>query len=224
MNQKRIEFPCQGIILEGIFSLPEGEGPFGLVIVCHPHPLYGGNMDNNVVGAICRAVGKQGLAWLKFNFRGVGRSGGNFAGGGGEKEDAQAAISFGATQEKVDGERIGICGYSFGSIVAFAAAVEDGQVKAVAGISPFVQPADLLNHYLRPKLFISGTDDEWVDAQNLERLVRNLPEPKELMIQPGVDHFWVGSESLMAEKVSDFFAKYFTKGSGIPCFQESRKR
>lgn len=223
MNQKRIEFPCQGIMLEGIFSSPEGEGPFGLVIVCHPHPLYGGNMDNNVVEAICRAVGKQGSASLKFNFRGVGRSGGNFAGGIGEKEDARAAISFGATQEKVDGERIGICGYSFGSIVAFAVAVEDVQVKAVAGISPFVQPPDLLNHYLRPKLFISGTHDEWVDVQDIERLVQNLPEPKELMIQPGVDHFWVGSESPMAEKVSRFFAKYFTKGSGVPCFQESSK-
>jgi alpha/beta superfamily hydrolase len=211
MIQKRIEFPCQEIMLEGILALPEGEGPCGLVIVCHPHPLYGGNMGNNVVEAICRAVGRQGLAWLEFNFRGVGRSGGNFAGGVGEKEDARASISFGATQARVDGERIGICGYSFGSTVAFAAAVEDVQVKAVAGVSPFIQPTDLLDHYRRPKLFISGTDDEWVDVRDLERLVQNLPEPKELMIQPGTDHFWAGSESLMAEKVSDFFARYLAK-------------
>jgi hypothetical protein len=211
MIQKKIEFPSQEIMLEGIFSLPEGEGAYGLVIACHPHPLYGGNMGNNVVEAICRAVGRQGLAWLKFNFRGVGRSGGNFAGGVGEKEDARAAISFGATQARVDGERIGICGYSFGSSVAFAVAVENVQVKAVAGISPFIEPADLLDHYHRPKLFISGTEDEWVDVGNLERLVQNLPEPKEWMMQPGADHFWVGSESPMAERVSDFFAKYLTK-------------
>jgi len=211
MIQKKIEFPCQEILLEGIFSLPEGEGACGLVIVCHPHPLYGGNMGNNVVEAVCRAAGRKGLAWLKFNFRGVGRSGGNFSGGVGEKEDAQAAISFGSAQARVDRERIGICGYSFGSGVAFAAAVEDVQVKAVAGISPFIVPADLLDHYQRPKLFICGTDDEWVDVRNLERLVQNLPEPKELVIQPGVDHFWAGSESLMAEKVSDFFARYLIR-------------
>ena len=168
-------------------------------------------MGNNVVEAVCRAVGRKGLAWLKFNFRGVGRSGGNFGGGVGEKEDAQAAISFGAAQARVDGERIGICGYSFGSGVAFAAAVEDGQVKAVAGISPFIEPADLLDRYQRPKLFISGTDDEWVDVRNLERLVQNVPEPKELVIRPEVDHFWAGSESLMAEKVGDFFARYLTR-------------
>jgi alpha/beta superfamily hydrolase len=223
MNEKKVEIPCQEIRLEGMFALPEGEGPFGLVIVCHPHPLYGGNMDNNVVEAVCRAAGTRGLASLKFNFRGVGRSGGHFSGGAGEKKDARAAIAFGAAQEEVDGERIGICGYSFGSTAAFAAAVEEGRVKAVAGISPFVQPADLLNHYLRPKLFISGTYDEWVEVRELARLVQNLPEPKELMIQPGVDHFWAGSENPLAEKISDFFAKYLTEGSGTPCSEGPEK-
>ena len=212
MNQKKIEFPCRDIILEGIFSSPAREGPFGLVVVCHPHPLYGGNMNNNVVEAICQEAGKQGLAWLKFNFRGVGRSGGNFTGGVGEKEDARAAVSFAAIQKMVDPERIGICGYSFGSIVALAVAVEDYRIKAVAGISPFIQPADLLNDYPKPKLFISGTHDEFVDVKGLERVVQNLPEPKEMVIAPGVDHFWVGSESPMAEKVSRFFAKIFYQG------------
>jgi alpha/beta superfamily hydrolase len=213
MDRKRIEFPGQDILLEGIFSLPKGEGPFGLLIVCHPHPLYGGNMNNNVVEAICQEAGKQGLAWLKFNFRGVGRSGGNFAGGVGEKEDARAAISFGVTQEKVDSERIGICGYSFGSTVALAVAVEDDRIKAVAGISPLIQPADLLNHYTNPKLFISGTNDEFINSQGLEELVRKLPEPKELILQPEVDHFWVGSEASVAQKVSRFFVKNFGSGS-----------
>lgn len=212
MDQKRIEFPGQDIILEGIFSLPDREVPCGLVVVCHPHPLYGGNMNNNVVEAICQEVGKQGLAWLKFNFRGVGRSGGNFAGGVGEKEDARAAVSFAETQKMVDPERIGICGYSFGSIVALAVAVEDYRIKAVAGISPFIQPADLLNDYPKPKLFISGTHDEFVDVKGLERVVQNLPEPKEMVICPGVDHYWVGSENPMAEKVSQFFAKIFYQG------------
>jgi len=168
-------------------------------------------MDNTVVEAISRELGKKGLAWLKFNFRGVGRSEGIYADGVGEREDARAAVSFGSAQEKVDRERMGICGYSFGSSVALGAAVEDARVKAVAGISPFVQPPDLLNDYQRPKLLISGTQDEWVDPRDLETLVQNLPEPKELVIQAGADHFWFGSESLVAEKVGIFFARYLTQ-------------
>ena len=93
MQIKRVEFPCGEITLEGIFALPEGEGPFGLVVVCHPHPLYGGNMYNNVVHAVCEKLGQKKIAWLKFNFRGVGESGGSFAGGVGEKEDLKAAIA-----------------------------------------------------------------------------------------------------------------------------------
>jgi alpha/beta superfamily hydrolase len=208
MNQKRIEFPSQGFLLEGIFSLPMGEGPFGLVIVCHPHPLYGGSMDNNVVEAVCAELGKQGLAWLAFNFRGVGRSEGNFSGGIGEKEDARAAISFGISQERVDGAKVGICGYSFGSTVALGVAVGDNRVKAVAGISPLIQPADLLDHYTKPKLFISGAYDDFVNPQGLKELVQKLPEPKELIIHPDVDHFWAGSEAWMAQEVSRFFVKY----------------
>jgi alpha/beta superfamily hydrolase len=209
MNLKRVEFPCHDITLEGVFALPEGNGPFGLVVVCHPHPLYGGNMYNNVVHAICQKLAERGLAWLKFNFRGVAKSGGHFGGGISEKEDARAAISFAEKQKKIDVARIGICGYSFGSTVAFAVAVEDRRVQAVAGISPFVQPADLLDHYAKPKLFISGANDEFIDPQSLEQLLLKLPEPKEWVIYPGVDHFWGGYEEPMAEKVSQFFKNQF---------------
>lgn len=202
---EQIEFPCHDITLEGVLALPEGSGPFGLVVICHPHPLYGGNMHNNVVHAICEKIGKRGLAWLKFNFRGVGKSGGRFGGGLGEKDDARAAISFAEKQTKIDVARMGICGYSFGSTVAFAVAVEDVRTQAVAGISPFVQPADLLDHYTKPKLFVSGAHDEFIDPQGLTQLVSKLPGPKECVIYPGADHFWGESEETMAEKVSQFF-------------------
>ena len=75
MKIQRIEFPCGNIALEGMISIPEDPGPWGLVVVCHPHPLYGGDMFNNVVHAVCEDLGKKGLAWQKFNFRGVGKSG-----------------------------------------------------------------------------------------------------------------------------------------------------
>jgi alpha/beta superfamily hydrolase len=208
MGLRKIEFRCQDITLEGVFAIPAGEGPFGLVVVCHPHPLYGGNMANKVVHSLCQKAGEKGLAWLKFNFRGVGKSGGQFGGGIGEQEDAKAAISFAEQQAKIDPGKIGVCGYSFGSMVAFSVAVEDPRIKAVAGISPFVQPADLLDHCTKPKLFISGTNDEFIDPKSLAQLILRLPDPKELAIYPGVNHFWSGSEDPMAEKATQFFVHY----------------
>jgi alpha/beta superfamily hydrolase len=202
-----IEIPCGKIRLEGFFSLPEGKGPFPLWVICHPHPLYGGNMENNVVEAICQQAGGTGLAWLKFNFRGVGRSGGGFGNGIGEKEDVRAAVSFGEARPEIDGARIGLCGYSFGSLVAFAAAAEDPRIRAVAGISPFIQPETLLRDTTAPKLFVWGDRDSFLDRPKLRQQVEKLPEPKELAVFPGVDHFWAGEEVPLAERVVAFFAK-----------------
>jgi uncharacterized protein len=204
----KIEIPCGNITLEGMISVPDGPGPFPLVVVCHPHPLYGGSMHNNVVDAVCSSLGEKEIAWLKFNFRGVGRSGGRFDEGRGEKEDARAAISCGERQAGIDPEKIGLCGYSFGSIVAFPVAVEDSRVKAVAGIAPFVQPENLLHQYARPKLLVCGTRDEFVNCKALEKVVQKMPEPKELALYPGVDHFWMGGEEAMGERVAQFFVKY----------------
>jgi len=207
MKIQKIEIPCGDIILEGMVSVPEGPGPFGLVVVCHPHPLYGGNMFNNVVHAVCENLEEKGLAWLKFNFRGVGKSGGKYSDGIGEQDDAQAAISFGERRERIDPDIIGVCGYSFGSTVVFAVAAKDSRVKAVAGISPFIQPPDLLDRCFRPKLFVTGARDGFVDPKNLEEQVKKLPDPKELVLFPDADHFWSEEEAAMAEKVSRFFGK-----------------
>ena len=166
-------------------------------------------MFNNVVHAVCETLGRQGLAWLKFNFRGVGKSGGKYSEGIGEQEDAQAAISFGEKQVRVDPERIGICGYSFGSSVAFAVAAKDPRVKAVAGISPFIQPPNVLDSCSRPKLFVTGTLDEFVNARDLEKQVEKLPNPKEFVLYPNVDHFWMKEDDSMAEKVGQFFKSRF---------------
>jgi alpha/beta superfamily hydrolase len=208
METQRAEIPCGKIILEGMIHIPEGPGPSPLVVVCHPHPLYGGSMHNNVVDAVCSSLEEKEIAWLKFNFRGVGRSGGRFGDGIGEKDDARAGISFGQSRTRIDHGKIGLCGYSFGSMVALPVAVEDARVKAVAGIAPFVQPENLLSRYARPKLLVCGTQDEFVDSKALEKIVEKMPDPKELALYPGVDHFWMGEEGAMGERVAQFFAKY----------------
>jgi len=207
MRRERVEFPCDDIMLEGVLAFPEGPGPFGVVIMCHPHPLYGGNMDNTVVHVVCDAVLQEGLAALRFNFRGVGKSGGRYADGVGERADVKAAVSFVEKRSEIDPERVGLCGYSFGSMVAFPAAVEDSRIKAVAGISPFVQPPGLLNNYTRPKLFLTGDMDEYVNDEELKNLVSMMPPPKQMEIVPGADHFWWGAEDEIAEVTGGFFSR-----------------
>jgi len=74
MKETEVRFSCGELSLEGILHTPEGAGPFPAVIVCHPHPLYGGNMDNNVVNNLAAAFVQKSFISFKFNFRGTGRS------------------------------------------------------------------------------------------------------------------------------------------------------
>ncbi|HJX69980.1 MAG TPA: hypothetical protein VJ441_02685, partial [Dehalococcoidia bacterium] len=103
--------------------MPQGEPPFPAVAVCHPHPLYGGDMHNNIVLAICSALAEASIAAFRFNFRGVGRSQGAFAEGVGAQEDVKAALAFLTPSSKVDSQRVGLAGYSFGTRVALPVAL-----------------------------------------------------------------------------------------------------
>jgi len=206
MRQERVEFQSGQLTLEGVLRLPEEEGPFGVVVVCHPHPQMGGDMRNNVVSAVCMALAGKGLASFKFNFRGVGSSEGYFDNGIGECDDALAAVSFVLSRKEIDPERVGICGYSFGSKMAFKVAAKEQKIRAVAGISPFIEPEDLLDAYTKPKIFLCGARDVYIDTRSLQQQVEKLPETKELVVYRDIDHFWFGQERDMAAKVGEFFA------------------
>jgi len=206
MRQERVEFQSGQLTLEGVLRLPEGEGPFGVVVVCHPHPQMGGDMRNNVVSAVCMALAGKGLASFKFNFRGVGGSEGYYDNGIGECDDALAAVSYVLSKKEIDSERIGICGYSFGSMVALKVAAKEQKIRAVAGISPFIKPADLLDAYTKPKIFLCGARDGFINTKSLQQQVEKLPEPKEIVLYPDIDHFWFGQERSMAARVGEFFA------------------
>lgn len=206
MKEARGEFPCGDLLLEGIITLPEGEGPFPAVVVCHPHPLYGGNMDNNVVLAVCQALVAESMVTLRFNFRGVGNSEGKFGQGVDEQQDAIAAISCLDGMKEVDLGKIGLAGYSFGATVALSTAPKDERVQAVVAISPPLSSPESLKEYLKPKLLLCGGKDAFIPQHNFLRLVDGLPEPKEQVIIPNADHFWWGCEEEAVRRVADFFA------------------
>jgi len=196
-------------VLEGILIIPEGAGLFPAVIVCHPHPLYGGSMDNNVVSSLSETLTQASLVSFKFNFRGVGGSQGEFGQGIGEREDVEAAISFISTVNEVDSKRIGLAGYSAGAGFALPVGFNDDRIKALAAVSPPLPmfDFDFLKSCPKPKFLISGSGDELIPTDQFLEFCRNLPEPKECESIEGADHFWWGYESRLAAKVVAFFTK-----------------
>jgi len=207
MKETRVSFPSGELFLEGILAIPEGAGPFPAVIVCHPHPLYGGSMDNNVVYSLSETLTQASFVSFKFNFRGVGGSHGQFGQGIGEQEDVEAAISFISTVKAVDSKRIGLAGYSAGAGFALPIGSKDDRIKALAAISPPLSmfDFDFLKSRPKPKLLISGSRDNFTPANQFLELCRNLPAPRKLEIIEGADHFWWDYESRLAAKVTAFF-------------------
>jgi len=207
MKENCVTFPCGDLSLEGVCHLPEGAGPFPAVVVCHPHPLYGGNMDNNVVYAVCQALCQRGILAFRFNFRGVGRSEGTLGGGVGEPDDVSAAVSFVASMEQVDSKRIGLCGYSAGAVAAFATKPLDERIQAAAAISPPLSFASLdgLKGCPKPKLIVTGGKDNFTRLEDFHRFAESLIGPKQCEVIPGADHFWWGYEDQVGDRVASFF-------------------
>ncbi len=191
--------------LAGTFHLPRGsKEKVPGVVLCHPHPLYGGNMHNNVILAANQALIEKGIAVFRFNFRGVGSSEGSFDNGVGEQNDLQAAVAALAEHQDVDPDRLGIMGYSFGGMVALAAVKSIEQVRALAAVSPVVTPG-LMEGINLPAYFISGTADHVVSADLLIREAKKINPPGKVELVPGVDHLWAGHEKEMAINVAAFF-------------------
>jgi len=205
------EFPCGDITLEGEWHLPQVEDRFPAVIVCHPHSLYGGNMHNNIVMAICDELSRQSIAAFRFNFRGVGRSGGSFGGGVAEREDVKAAITFVSSTSNIDSTRIGLAGYSFGGSVALPVAVEDRRVGLLALVSPAILETgwEQLEQYNRPKFVIAGDADTVIMLERMRQNIKDVHISQQFELVPGADHFWWGYEEQLARKVTGFFTDNF---------------
>jgi alpha/beta superfamily hydrolase len=204
LKSKRVIFPCGDLRLEGELLWPEGKGPFPVVIVCHPHPLYGGDMDNNVVMAVYFALVKSSIAALRFNFRGIGNSSGSYGEGVGEQDDVKAALDFLSTLKEIDSQRIGLAGYSFGGMVAASFAINENRIKQLALISPALNETGWiqLKKYALPKLILIGEADTSVPFRPFQRF---FGDAKQYQIIAGADHFWSGFEEQLSSKITHFF-------------------
>jgi hypothetical protein len=177
-------------------------------VLCHPHSLYGGSMDNNVILAASSALVERATIAFMFNFRGVGDSQGSYGDGIAEQEDVKAAISWLISQPAVDSNRLGLMGYSFGAAVALPVACDDDRVKAVALVSLPPGPSQLsqLKGCTKPKLIICGTNDFVLPLDQAKLMNQEAAEPKQFELISGADHFWLGYEAKLVGKVATFFS------------------
>lgn len=184
---------------------PEGSVTRAAAVVCHAHPLHGGMMHFKVVFRAAKALQNQGVAALRFNFRGVGRSEGTHDRGVGEQDDVREALSELARRQP--GLPLLLGGFSFGSAMAAKVAANDERVKAVLilgfPITRVDSTADLAG-VRQPRLFVQGGEDEFGPGPAIRRLVANLPEPKRLEVIEGADHFFTGRLDELQAPIEDW--------------------
>jgi alpha/beta superfamily hydrolase len=177
-------------------------------IVCHPHPLFGGTLHNKVVFHAMKALNSFGFPVLRFNFRGTGLSEGEHASGVGEVEDVRKALDWLETEFNLP---IIFAGFSFGAAVGLRAAYDDPRVPALIALGLPAVPIEgriyefeFLRACTKPKLFVSGSRDQFGPAGKLEALVNTFADPKKLIRIEAGDHFFEGRLKEMRIAIEDW--------------------
>jgi len=164
-------------------------------LVAHPHPLYGGTMHNKVVFSAMKALNNLGLPALRFNFRGAGLSEGTHDHGRGEIEDVRAALDWLDREFRLP---IIFAGFSFGAATGLRICCPDKRVAGVISLGTPVEAEGRLYTYsflrecTKPKLFVSGSQDQYGPLLELQKVIDSVPEPKQFVIVEGVGHFFEG--------------------------------
>jgi len=205
------DFPCNRAVtipgpagaLEAITACPKDGNARGTAIVLHPHPLHGGTMDNKVVTTLARGFVELGFASVRFNFRGVGASEGQFADAVGESGDALAVIDW-VRRTRPD-DAIWLAGFSFGAVVALRIA-HAARVAGLVTVAPAVHLYDLsdLEPPACPWLLIQGEDDEVAPVEEVRRWLARLRTPPQSVFLPGVGHFFHQRLNDLRSALGDF--------------------
>lgn len=182
--------------LEAAASLPSGECR-GIALIAHPHPLYGGTMDNKVVTTLAKTFSRLGLAAFRLNFRGVGQSAGEFDQGIGETEDMLALA--GHARGELGNLPVLLAGFSFGGFVQ-TRVLERLEARRLVLVAPAVKRFDI-GAVPSDTLVIHGERDDVVPLADILDWARpqNLP----LTVVPGAGHFFHGQLNLLAQIVAD---------------------
>ncbi|MDH3837843.1 MAG: alpha/beta hydrolase [Desulfobacteraceae bacterium] len=198
---EKITFLSEGYKIEGLLNQKDEKKG---VVVTHPHPLYGGDMNNLVVESIVHVYHMKGYSTLKFNFRGVGRSQGAYDDGLGEQKDVLSALSFLADMGM---EQIDLAGYSFGAWVNAHALQKDTLTKQMIMVSPPVGFMDFKSIVTMNtlKFVVTGNRDDIAPADMVEKMISTWNPNARFEVIDGADHFYGGYLKQLESVLSSTF-------------------
>ncbi len=211
MGQSAIAFYSKKIELEGVVSFPADAGAKSApgVAVCHPHPALGGSMSDPVVMSVCRAADAQGMVTLRFNFRGVGGSQGEFSNGQREHEDVKSALDVLRHWPTVNRGRMGLVGYSVGATIILDGYRHMRRAAAVALIAPTLAAlrSRRFGKDKRPRLVIAGSADRVAPSLDIQRVLDGCRGPVQFHEIQGADHSMRGHQGEVGEVTADFLIR-----------------
>ncbi|MEX1993795.1 MAG: alpha/beta fold hydrolase [Steroidobacteraceae bacterium] len=191
--------------IEALVEKPPDARPGSVGVCCHPHPLYGGAMQNKVVHTLARCAQDQGVTSVRFNFRGVGASEGAHDNAVGETDDAVAVADW--CRRELGASRLWAMGFSFGAFVAFRlATLRDAELLVT--VAPPVQRFDFTQHAVPrcPWLVAQGDADELVNHELVRDWTRDLEPAPRVEILPGAEHFFHGRLTVLRGLVGVWLA------------------
>lgn len=202
--EQRIQFDSDGLILEGL--LDRGADEKGVVIT-HPHPHYGGDMNNSIVELIKNVARAHDCTTLRFNFRGTGQSNGRFDDGVGEQTDVRSAVSYlkGLGVKKVD-----LAGYSFGAWVIAGCFKEKAvPVDRVILVAPPIDFLEFAEDLKIPNLalVVCGDQDGFADYKEVKRAAALWNPETPIKVIPGADHFFSGFMTQLHRVLTPFLIR-----------------
>ena len=174
------------------------------VILCHPHPLYGGSMFDAVLDTVEQALTPMNLRTLRFNFRGVGSSEGEYDNGEGEVNDLLSVVEW--LRQAKNPSILSVAGYSFGSVVASRGVANNNTVSRVVLVAPPTSSMALANDLTLPVRIIVGDADPFVDLPQLLQWQHDQTDA-EIMTIPGDDHFFDGQHEALQSATSAIFSE-----------------
>lgn len=204
--------------LEAVLDLPALRtatgAPRAAVVFAHPHPQYGGTMHTKAVYQGTKGLARIGCAVLRFNFRGVGSSEGQFGNGDGEADDFRAALNYLAA--RYPGVPLWAAGFSFGAWIALETGAADPRVSVLIGIAPpvvtsvsgmnYTFPRTLASR--KPKFFVQGEADEVCPIEGMWAFYGRLEEPKELVVIDAADHLFEGKTQEVGEALEELLGDF----------------
>jgi alpha/beta superfamily hydrolase len=212
VTPQRVDLRGEAGRIEAVLEVPQDAAePSAFVVVCHPHPLHGGTMDNKVVTTLARTAHQVGVASIRFNYRGVGSSEGSYDEGRGETQDALTAVAFG--RHMWPGVELWLAGFSFGGCIALRCSTAHGvgRVGRLLTVAPALgshldSPADIAVPRC-PWLVIQGEEDDVVDPRQSVDWIESLEPSPELLLVPEVGHYFHGALNTLQEHAARFFKR-----------------